>query len=127
MKQIELIYLYSSLYFFQQTGNTYLVSDDIIKLGDIDTFLLHSIAEAQCYRIVFQRIIIHSYTIWSTYSILTTITLTYRILLVIMTIKVEFQIIDNFTCLFRKTVFLDKRHHTEFHRCQRCRKVQHDT
>ena len=70
---------------------------------------------------------IDCYTVRSTNSILTAITLTDTILFVILAMEVELQAVNNFTGFFRQTVFLHQRHNCQFHRSQSSRQFQNHT
>ena len=70
---------------------------------------------------------IDCYTVRSTNSILTAITLTDTILFVILAMEVELQAVNNLTGFFRQTVFLYQRHNRQFHRSQSSRQFQNHT
>ena len=101
------------------------IGNDIAQFRDGHTFLLHGITITQSYAIVFQSLVVNGDTIRSTDGILTTVTLTDRILFIVLTIEVELQVVDDFAGLFGQTVFLDQRHNGQLHRCKGCRQLQH--
>ena len=63
--------------------------------------------------------------IWRTDSILTTIALTNRVLLIILTIEVELQLVNDLASLLRQAILLHQRHHSTLHRSQCCGQLQH--
>lgn len=97
---------YQLLQCFQQTGNAYLVGNNIIQIGNSHTFLLHSIAVTQCHAVVFQCLVVDGNTVRSTDCILTTVTFSDTVFFIVLTVEVELQVVDDFTCFFRQTVFL---------------------
>lgn len=110
----------SLLKLLQEACDTNLVLDDAAKLVYAYTLLLHSVAETQGYGVVLQCVIIHSYAIRSTYSVLTTITLADSILLIIVSVEVELEIVYNLASLLWQSVLLYKWQHSELGRSE-CR------
>ena len=68
---------------------------------------------------------IHGHAVWSTDGILAAITLADRVLLVILAVEVELQVVDYLAGLFRQSVLLHERHHSQFHRSQCCGQLQY--
>ena len=91
---------------FQQRRNAYAVCNDIVQFGDSHTLLLHRIAVAQRYAVIFQRLVVYGYTIRSTDSVLTAVALADAVFLVVLAMEVELQVVDNLTSLFGQTVLL---------------------
>ena len=87
--------------------------------------LLHGVAVAQRYGVVFQRLMVNRYAIGSTYGILAAITFANGVLLVDLSVEVQTKAVENLACLLRESVFAHKRHHSHLHRGQSSRQVKH--
>ena len=66
--------------------------------------MLHGVAETQGNLTIGERIVIDGDAVRSTNGILTAITLSDRILLIVLTSEVILQLVDNLTCLLGQTV-----------------------
>ena len=98
-----------------------------MEVFNLDALLLHGVTLAQCHGVVLEGLVVNSDTIRSTDCILTAIALADGILLLIVSSEIKFEFVDDFACLFGKSVLTYKREHGAFYRCERRGEMEHYT
>ena len=109
--------------FLQQFAETYFLAYQRFQVGNGYTCLLHAVAVAQCYGVVFECLVVYRDAIGSTYGILAAITLAYRVFLVILAALVVAQHTDDFFGLFGQSVFAYKGQYSRFYGRKGCRQT----
>lgn len=96
------------LNFFEQRSEANLILEHCAKISDGHTGLFHCVTIAKGYAVIVECVVVDGNAIRSTNCIHTAITLTDRILLLILAVEVELKIIEDLVCLFGQTIFLTK-------------------
>ena len=100
------------------------LADDCVEILDLDALLLHCVAVTDSYATVVERIVVDSDTEWCSDRILTTISLTDRILLIILAVEIVLEIVHDLSCKLWKTVLLDERKNCNLDWCERRRNAE---
>ena len=98
-----------------------------MKLIDAYALLLHRVTETDRYAIILQGVMVYRNTIRGTDRILTAITLTNRILLVVLATEVETQHIYNLLSFLGQAIFLHQWQYGQLDRSQGCGQLQYHT
>ena len=95
-----------------------------LGLGD-DKYRYHAVALAQRHGAVFESLMVYGDAERCADGVLTAVALAYAVFFVVVCGEVEFQVVHDFACLFRKSVFFHERHYCTFHRSERFGQVEH--
>ena len=104
----------------------YFAIDNVVKLGHLDAPLLHGVAVAERYGVVFEGLAVDGDAVGRADGILTAVSLADGVLLVVGDVHGELEGVDNLMCLLGHTVFLDEREDGELDGCEDGGELEHD-
>lgn len=124
---LKCIVVYILLQILEEACDAYLILDDAAEVSNVDALLLHCVAVTQSDCVVLECLMVDSHAVWSTDGILTAVALADLVFLLILTVEVELQTVDNLACLLWQTVLLCEWEYSQLDWSKSCWQMEHGT